>query len=78
MSLGGIDYDPGPYNLTIPAGDTSLLFTIPLSIDGILESDEEFEMIIDGASLEVLISTEPARVVIVDNGSEYLHIICSI
>ena len=69
MYLGGIDYDPGPYNLTVPAGNTSLLFIVPLAIDDILESDEEFEMIIDGASLNVLISTEPARVVIVDNDS---------
>ena len=69
MYLGGIDYDPGPYNLTIPAGNTSLLFTVPLAIDGILESNEEFEIRINGSSLEVLISTEPARVVIVDNGS---------
>jgi len=67
--LGGIDYDPGPYNLTVPAGNTSLLFTVPLAIDAILESNEEFEMMIDGASLNVLISTEPARVVIVDNDS---------
>lgn len=72
--VGGSDYDPGPYNLTIPAGNTSLLFTIPLAIDNIVELVEEFELRIDRVSLAVLISAGPTRVVIVDNDSKLYHI----
>ena len=73
MHIGGSDYDPGPYNLTIPAGNTNLQFTVPLAIDNIVELDEEFELRIDRVSLAVLISADPTRVVIVDNDSKFYH-----
>ena len=73
MPIGGSDYDPGPYNLIIPAGNTSLLFTVPLAIDSIVELEEEFELRIDRTTLAVLISTDPTRVVIMDNDSKYYH-----
>ena len=72
--VGGSDYDPGPYNLTIPAGNTNLLFIIPLAIDNIVESEEEFELRINRVSLAVLISADSTRVVIVDNDSKLYRI----
>ena len=72
--VGGSDYDPGPYNLTIPAGNKSLLFTVPLAIDNVVELEEEFELRIDRVSLAVLIGANPTRVVIVDNDSKLYNI----
>ena len=70
MYTGDIDYEPGPYNVTIPARITNLSFTVPLAIDNIVELDEEVELTIDGASLPFMVTaTESTRVIIVDNDS---------
>lgn len=75
LYTGGIDYDPGPYNITIPAGVTSILFNVPLAIDDIVELYEEFELTVNGASLPVMVtSAEPTRVIIVDNDSKLIRI----
>ena len=75
LYTGGIDYDPGPYNITIPGGVTNLLFNVPLAIDDIVELEEEFELTIDGASLPAMvIGAEPTRVIIVDNDSKLIRI----
>ena len=77
MCTGGIDYDPGPYNITIPAEITNLSFTIPLAIDDIVELDEEFELTIDEALLPFMVTaTESTSVIIVDNDSEFIGIEC--
>ena len=73
MYTGGIDYDPGPYNITIPAEITNLSFIVPLAIDDIVELDEELELTINEASLPYMVTaTESTRVVIVDNDSEFI------
>ena len=77
MCTGGIDYDPGPYNITIPAGITNLSFTILLAIDDIVELDEEFELTIDEALLPFMVTAaESTSVIIVDNDSEFIGIEC--
>jgi len=53
---GGSDYVPGPYNVTIPAGHTSVSFDV-LIIDGnILEDNENFSLVIIPESLPKLLS----------------------
>ena len=74
MYTGGIDYDPAPYNITIPIGITNLSFTVLLAIDDIVELDEELELIIDEPSLPFMVTTtESTRVIIVDNDSEFIR-----
>ena len=75
LYAGDIDYDPGPYNVTIPEGITNLPFTVPLAIDNIVELDEELELTIDGASLPFMVTAiESTRVIIMDNDSELIII----
>ena len=70
MIVGIIDYDPGPYNVIIPAEVTSLLFNISVVTDNIVELEEEFELTIDEASLPIMISAdESTSVIILDNDS---------
>jgi len=42
----GVDYDSGPFNLTIPAGETSYQFSIEIINDNILEDLEMFNLTI--------------------------------
>jgi len=68
------DYSPGPYILTIPSGDISIAFNISITDDNILETMEEFFLIIDPLSLPdgVTVSSEGnTTVVIVDNDRKY-------
>ena len=46
-----MDYDSGPYTVTIPAGQTTATFDIPITDDMILEGNENFMLTINGASL---------------------------
>ena len=46
---GGVDYDSGPYNVTFPAGVTSVPFDVPINNDNILEDDEDFTLMIDNS-----------------------------
>ena len=39
---GGVDYDSGPYSVTIVAGDTSASVSVPINDDNILENVEDF------------------------------------
>ena len=48
---GGVDYDSGPYTVTIPAGDIRMPFNVPINDDNILEEDEDFTLIIMRGSL---------------------------
>jgi len=48
---GGVDYDSGPYNVTFPAGMTSIPFDVPINYDLICEEDEELHLDIDSSSL---------------------------
>ena len=53
---GGGDYIPGPYNVTIPAGHTSVLFDIQITDNDIVEDDKIFSVAISPESLPYLVS----------------------
>ena len=48
---GGTDYGSGPYNATIPAGQTRTTFDVPITDNDIVEGDEDFTLTIDPSSL---------------------------
>ena len=76
LFVGGIDYDPGPYNITIPAGVTNLTFSISVTTDGIVEVNEEFQLLFNGSSLPYMVNTtEPTTVIIVDNDSKLMRVL---
>ena len=53
---GGGDYIPGPYNVTIPAGHTSVSFDIPITDNDVVEDDKVFRLAIMPESLPYLVS----------------------
>ena len=53
---GGNDYIPGPYSVTIPAGQTNVSFYIPIIDDNVVEDDEIFNLAITPESLPYLVS----------------------
>ena len=46
-----MDYTSGPYTVTIPAGQTTATFNVPINGDDVLEGDEEFMLTIISSSL---------------------------
>ena len=70
---GGVDYDSGPYTVTIPAGDIRMPFNVPINDDDILEEDEDFTLIIMRGSLPNGVTRDGAgqsTVTIVDDEGE--------
>ena len=53
---GGGDYIPGPYNVTILAGHTSVSFDIPITDNNVVEEDKIFRLAIAPESLPYLVS----------------------
>ena len=47
---GGVDYSSGPYYVTIPAGQISVPFDVPINDDNVFEENEEFLLTIDQSS----------------------------
>ena len=48
---GGVDYDSGIYTVTIPAGQTSVPFDVPINDDDTFEGNEDFDLTIIRTSL---------------------------
>ena len=46
-----MDYDSGPYTVTIPAGQTTATFNVPITDDIIVEGNENFMLTINETSL---------------------------
>ena len=46
-----MDYTSGPYTVTIPAGQTTATFNVPITDDMTLEGDEKFMLTIFSSSL---------------------------
>jgi len=73
---GNVDYNTGPYNVTLLAGNTTGILNIILNDDNLLERIEEFNLTIDISSLSGDIfpgNHIEALVVIMDNdGNQYL------
>ena len=59
MTGGGVDYETGPYTVTILAGETRSSLNIPINDDDILEENESFYLSI--------ISPSPHNRVLLDN-----------
>ena len=67
---GGVDYDSGIYTVTIPAGQISVPFDVPINDDDIIEGNEDFDLTIIRTSLpDGVTRGDPASatVTIVDN-----------
>ena len=65
-----MDYDSGPYIVTIPAGQTTATFDIPVNDDNILEINEHLMLTFNVTSLPsgvILGDPGKAIVTIVDN-----------
>ena len=77
MTGGGVDYESGPYRVTIPAGQLSIQFNIVINDDNILERDENFGVTINATSLPSHVNvTDPnhTTVTILDNDGKYHYI----
>ena len=59
-----IDYSPGPYHVTIPAGNTAKSFSISLYDDGILEENETIFLLI--STSDVVMGGDNTEVMIID------------
>ena len=75
--LENVDYDyPGPYNVTVPAGDTRVVFTISITSDSENEGTERFNVIISSANLHPNVSigsVDTTAVSIVDNIGKHIN-----
>ena len=70
-----MDYDSGPYTVTIPAGQTTATFNIPVNDDNIYEGDEEFMLSIISSSLPTGVTHGTpceATVTTVDDDGKYV------
>ena len=68
---GGVDYNSGPYNVTFPAGEFSVSFSITINNDTVLEDNETFNLIITESSLPgsiILGEIYLAKVIILSDG----------
>ena len=74
--VGGIDYASGPHNVTVPAGETQMSFSIPIHNDTILERTESFNISINPRLFETdrisIGSINSALVIINDTSGKWL------
>jgi len=71
---GGVDYSSGSYNVTIPAGQTSISFDVLINDDNLFEENKECLLTINqSSSLNGIIIGSPnvAVVNIFDNDGEF-------
>ena len=63
--LGGSDYVSGPFEVTIPAGQISISFNVPIVDDTMLEGNENFDLFIVPRSLPKRVThSNPSRITI--------------
>ena len=70
-----MDYTSGPYTVTIPAGQTTATFNVPINDDNVIEGTENFMLTIDSSSLPTGLSVgDPGHVTvtIIEEGKEVL------
>ncbi len=66
------DFDPGPYDVTIPAGQTRATVSISTVEDTNMENDEQFTVIISAPHTDVPVGSQgTASVTILDDDHEY-------
>ena len=64
--IGGIDYVSGPYNVTFPAGVTSISFNVLIYDDDLLEDNENFTLAINTDSLpDGITIDDPSTVIMI-------------
>ena len=71
-----MDYSSGRYNVTIPTGETTAAFNVPIKDDDILEGDENFILIIYSTSLPKSVTPgnpDEATVTIVDDDRKLMR-----
>ena len=80
--IGGDDYHSGPYNITFPAGVTTVSFNISIHDDDMYEDDENFTLTINNNSLpDGIITGSPSTIIMIikDDDSKriliYIHIL---
>ena len=54
-NAGECDYDPGPYHVTLPAGQIEVPFNASIN-DDVFESDETFQLVVNHRTLPNRIS----------------------
>ena len=67
---GGIDYQPGPYEVLFDAGATNASFSIIIVNDNVSERNESFTLSIDHSSLPTYVSVADRgqpKVIILDD-----------
>ena len=70
----GVDYNSGPYTVTVPVGKTSVIFSVPINDDNVLEGDENFNLTIDSAAptnYVIIGNPHEASVIIVDDDGKH-------
>ena len=76
LHVEGVDYIPGPYFATIPAGMINVSFSISIDPDSILEGDEVFLLTIEQISIPTVnLSDDSALVVIIDDDSKFFRLL---
>ena len=71
---GGVDYNSGPYNVQFDAGIIHVSFIVPIINDNILETNERFNLNINGSTLPDSVTVGDlgqTTVTIVANDSKY-------
>jgi len=70
------DFTSGPCNVTIPAGDNDVAFSVTITDDDIREMSETFNLIIDPSSLPYgVTSSNNVTVTILDQDGEWSDIV---
>ena len=75
---GGVDYNSGPYDVTFPAGVTSVSLNITIIKDDLMEDRETFNLIIANNSLPenvTLGETYIFKVTIINSGGSSKYVI---
>ena len=73
--LGNVDYYPGPYSVTFPAGETRASFNVLIADDNIVEKNEVFTLYINADTLPsggVRINPYSFSIIIEDDDSKLL------
>lgn len=71
---GNVDFEPGPFAVTFPAGMTTASFNIPITDDSMFEGDETFTINIVPGTLPRQVQEGPnctVIVTIVDDDSKF-------
>ena len=74
MTGKGIDYDSGPYHVMVPPNEISVVLSIPISNDDLLEGNEKFSLTIHATSMPDRVdigNPDQATVTIVDDDGKY-------